>query len=83
MPAIISTFEQRRIRNLGMSAIYSIAAETGCEPSDVIDLLVTAPFTPSQPEASSKPHAPAAQTDGEIVAPPAASPSVYYAGARP
>lgn len=59
---ILSPHHQNRIRNLGMSAVYRIAADEGVSPSDVLDLMVAAPFTPSQPEVSSQAHAPAADT---------------------
>jgi hypothetical protein len=75
---ILSPHHQNRIRNLGMSAVYRIAADEGVSVSDVLDLMVTAPllpqiadlanspsFTPSQPGGTSRSHAPAAQTDGE------------------
>lgn len=68
---LLSTHEASRVRNLALSALHHIAAETLCEVPDIIALI-----TPSQPEAPSKPHAPAAQTDGEAVSPPAAPPSV-------
>lgn len=79
MPAIMSAHHQNRIRNLGMSAVYRIAADEGVSPSDVLDLMVAAPFTPSQPEAPSKPHAPAAQT-GEGVSSSLASSPVDLSG---
>lgn len=70
MTAILSTHHQNRIRNLGMSAVYRIAADEGVSVSDVLDLMVTAPFTPSQPNppplAVDTPatHAAGVQTDG-------------------
>jgi hypothetical protein len=60
LSAIISKHHELRIHNLGMSAVYRIAADEGVTPSTVIGLLSTKPFTPSQPEVS--PHAPAADT---------------------
>jgi hypothetical protein len=72
---ILSPHHQNRIRNLGMSAVYRIAADEGVSVSDVLDLLVTAPFTPSQPGETSRSHAPAAVQDGEAVPPSSASPS--------
>lgn len=65
---ILPSHTQRIIRNRGMAALYGIAAEHDCDLSDVLDILVTAPFsapestTPSQPEVLT--HATAAQTDG-------------------
>lgn len=76
---ILSPQHQNRIRNLGMSAVYRIAADEGVPPSTVLDLMVTAPFTPSQP-GTSQPHAPAAQMDGEAVASQPSSPSVDLSG---
>jgi hypothetical protein len=55
--------QQRRIVNLGRSALFRIAADEGCGYSDVLDLMVTAPFTPSQPGDTSRSHATAVKTD--------------------
>lgn len=41
MPALMSAHHKTRIHHLGMSAVYRIAADEGCDPSDVIALLGT------------------------------------------
>lgn len=74
----LSAHTSRAIHNKGRAALYSIAAEYDCDFDDVVALLGTtshtsitghhSPFvrlpdtTPSQSEAPSKPHAPAADT---------------------
>lgn len=73
---ILSPHHQNRIHNLGMSAAYRIAADEGVSVSDVLDLMVTAPFTPSQPGDTSRSHAPDAQTEGEGFPNSRPSPSV-------
>lgn len=42
---ILPAHTQRLIRNRGMAALYGIAAEHDCDLSDVLDILVTAPFS--------------------------------------
>lgn len=82
---ILPAHTQRIIFHKAMASAHLIAAEFDCAVSDVLDLLVTAPFTPSQPRASLT-HATAADTpatqaagvttDGEVAPPPSTSPSV-------
>jgi hypothetical protein len=60
---ILSAHHQNRIRNLGMSAVYRIAADEGVSVSDVLDLMVTAPFTPSEP----RPAKPEGQAQSDAV----------------
>lgn len=68
---ILSEHHVRAIRHKIRAAGHLIAAEYDCELSDVLDIAVTAPFTPSQPSpppsAADTPetHAPGVQTDGE------------------
>lgn len=76
---ILPTHTQSRIRNLAMSAVYKIAADEACEPSDVISLLSTTLLQPGPPPAPAA-IAPATQaagaaTDGEASV-PRPSPSV-------
>lgn len=49
---ILSQHTQRLIRNRGMAALYGIAAEHDCDLSDVLDILVTAPFSAPDSTAS-------------------------------
>lgn len=71
---ILPTHTQRIIRHKITAAAHLIAAEYDCELSDVLDIAVTAPFTPSQPGDTSRSHAPAAQT-GEGACPSSLKPS--------
>lgn len=66
---ILSAHTARQLRNASLSALYRVAYDHDVDFSDVM-----ASITPSQPEGSSSPHAPAAQTDGEPS--PQAAPSV-------
>lgn len=67
---ILSEHAQRAIRHKIRAAGHLIAAEYDCELSDVLDIAVTAPFTPSQPNppplSADTPatHATGVQTDG-------------------
>lgn len=78
---ILTQHTQRIIFHKAMASAHLIAAEFDCAVSDVVDLLVTAPFAPSQPGETSRSHAPAAQTDGEALSSSQpSSPSVELSG---